>query len=665
MSIRFTDGEVLRHFKDPIGIGGEGKIYRIANASRKDQVAKIYHRLPDIEKQNKLLAMIKAQTDALHGVSAWPIEVLTDSKSSNICGFTMNEVSDGEPLHHFYSPAWRKQHQPHASWGSLVALTANIAAGFSVLHRMGILVGDVNPNSIRVRKNGRVTVIDTDSFQLRSNNHLYKCRVGVPTFTAPELLQVISTYEGLERNLDHDRFGLSLLIFHVLFMGRHPYAGIFEQQGDDPLERHMAEYRYAYSSDHLSRGVSPPRLSVQPHQLVSSVIAQCFQNDFTQSGAIRGRTTADRWHQLLTEQRKQLTRCPQNPNHHHDSSASSCIWCALERKGLIFFLPRHSGTGSAKERLSDTHYETESLSPTDREQALWDSLCHAESILTYTQPSSSLSSTTGIPSLALTDSLKARLSTQRTIRTLSIVTALVVPIAFGLSSSWPVVVLLLLFGSTYTSQDISIERDRIKGAIDNNQTSLQTVKASLTSNVWLREFSPAKSAAAAAWSQLNSVKREYATERRSLLSDERNSFITNYLSSFLLADADIPGIGKSRVATLVSFGIESAADIAPGRISSIQGFGDVLESKILAWRSSLMTRCQMPSDETLMRTHNQQLGRKYHLRRLSAASDFESAATLASSTKEKCLSQKTDLEKSLKQLSAKDASLRADLALLS
>jgi DNA-binding helix-hairpin-helix protein with protein kinase domain len=228
-----------------------------------------------------------------------------------------------------------------------------------------------------------------------------------------------------------------------------------------------------------------------------------------------------------------------------------------------------------------------------------------------------------------------------------------------------VVVLLLLFGSTYTSQDISIERDRIKGAIDNNQTSLQAVKASLTSNVWLREFGPTKSAAAAAWSQLNSVKHEYDTERRSLLLDERNSFIANYLSSFLLADADIPGIGKSRVATLVSFGIESAADIAPGRISSIQGFGDVLESKILTWRSSLMTRCQMPSDETLMRTHNQQLGRKYHLRRLSAASDFESAATLASSIKEKCLSQKTDLERSLKQLSAKDASLRADLALLS
>jgi len=32
-------------------------------------------------------------------------------------------------------------------------------------------------------------------------------------------------FRGLERSAGHDAFGLAVLLFHLLFMGRHPFAG--------------------------------------------------------------------------------------------------------------------------------------------------------------------------------------------------------------------------------------------------------------------------------------------------------------------------------------------------------------------------------------------------------------------------------------------------------
>ena len=35
----------------------------------------------------------------------------------------------------------------------------------------------------------------------------------------------------------HDRFGLALVVFHLLFMGRHPFAGRYQHADDMPIEQ--------------------------------------------------------------------------------------------------------------------------------------------------------------------------------------------------------------------------------------------------------------------------------------------------------------------------------------------------------------------------------------------------------------------------------------------
>ena len=74
-----------------------------------------------------------------------------------------------------------------------------------------------------VGRDSKVVLIDSDSVQINANGTLHLCEVGVSHFTPPEL-QTMPSFVGFERTENHDNFGLALLIFHILFGGRHPYS---------------------------------------------------------------------------------------------------------------------------------------------------------------------------------------------------------------------------------------------------------------------------------------------------------------------------------------------------------------------------------------------------------------------------------------------------------
>jgi len=335
--ITFPDGERVKISKAPIGIGGEGKVFRVVNTSRPGVVAKIYKRLPDEDGQNKIKMMTNAKSNSLLAVCAWPLEPLWDSKSHQICGFTMQDVRDSEPLHHFYSPGWRKRHYPEMSWRNILELCANVSAGLAQLHDEGIVVGDINPNSLRVLKNGRVMFIDADSFQIDNGPLTYRCKVGVPAFTPPELLAKGTSFDSLERTTDHDNFGLALLLFHLLFMGRHPFSGVSIDGSDYPLEENIKSYRYAYASDYQLRKLKSPPLAVHPKMVASDSLSNYFEHAFTEQGAELGRPDARTWHSCLKVQLQKLAHCPTSHRHVYDAGLGYCPWCKLKDKGLSFF----------------------------------------------------------------------------------------------------------------------------------------------------------------------------------------------------------------------------------------------------------------------------------------------------------------------------------------
>jgi DNA-binding helix-hairpin-helix protein with protein kinase domain len=51
---------------------------------------------------------------------------------------------------------------------------------------------------------------------------------------------------SVQRTIEHDNFGLAVAIFHLLFMGRHPYAGRYNGP-DISMGDAIAQNRFAFS----------------------------------------------------------------------------------------------------------------------------------------------------------------------------------------------------------------------------------------------------------------------------------------------------------------------------------------------------------------------------------------------------------------------------------
>jgi predicted RNA-binding Zn-ribbon protein involved in translation (DUF1610 family) len=58
-----------------------------------------------------------------------------------------------------------------------------------------------------------------------------------------------------------------------------------------------------------------------------------------------------------------------------------------------------------------------------------------------------------------------------------------------------------------------------------------------------------------------------------------------FLDNFDVARANIKGIGPARIATLKSFGIDTAADVVPAKVLSVPGFGPENSKGLIAWRT--------------------------------------------------------------------------------
>ena len=205
--------------------------------------------------------MTRLATASLLDVAAWPTGTLHASPGGRLVGILLPKVTGHREVHQLYSPAQRKTHYPKADWAFLVHAAMNCAAAFETVHEHGHVIGDVNQSGLLVSDSGTIRLIDCDSFQVRGNGGLFHCVVGVPQYTPPEL-QGLSTFRSVERTRSHDGFGLALIVFHLLFMGRHPFVGRYGGTGEMPIERAISEGRFAYS-----RNASSVQMARPPHSL--------------------------------------------------------------------------------------------------------------------------------------------------------------------------------------------------------------------------------------------------------------------------------------------------------------------------------------------------------------------------------------------------------------
>ena len=272
--------------------------------------------------------MVSGCNDELKEFAAWPLGLLHEGTGGPVCGFVMPRITDCEPIHRVYGPSHRKEFFPNADWKFLVRTAKNLAAAFYIIHKYGYVVGDVNEGNILVTKKACVRLIDCDSFQVQARDKTYFCEVGVAQFTPPEL-QKSKDFKML-RTENHDNFGLAILIFLLLFMGRHPFSGVYKGKDDMPIERAIAEHRFAFGRNAPQKAIAPPPnavgLSVVPSD-VSGLFEQSFADPKPQTC---GRPTANDWWNVLDALEKRLKKCPTESMHTYYTGLTTCPWCSLE-----------------------------------------------------------------------------------------------------------------------------------------------------------------------------------------------------------------------------------------------------------------------------------------------------------------------------------------------
>ena len=315
-----------------LGRGGEGAVFDAP--SEPDYVAKIYHAAVPSDKAEKIQGMASHFSTKLLEFAAWPIKAIyKNGNKDGLCGFLMPKVLGYREIHVLYSPAQRKKEFPKASWDFLIRVARNLACAIGTIHEQGHVIGDVNQKNFLVSSQATVKVIDCDSFQVNFSGKVFPCEVGVGHFIPPELQN--RPLDRVERFQDHDNFGLALLIFHLLFMGRHPFVGI-SRSGDMSIEQAISEYRFAYGNQAKNLGLEQPPNTL-PLKTVSYPISDLFEQAFGSSHKQKGRPTAKKWVDALETLEKELRSC-QQPTHKYHRSISSCPWCELEKSGIYCFL---------------------------------------------------------------------------------------------------------------------------------------------------------------------------------------------------------------------------------------------------------------------------------------------------------------------------------------
>ena len=313
-----------------LGSGGEGNVFTLNE--RPGLVAKIYSGPLGPVHVAKLEAMVRAGDDPLRTVAAWPTGMLY--AGAKAVGFTMPMLSAQHPLHQLFGPKSRHELFPGAHWKFLIHTGRNLARAFAVLHERNIVVGDVNSNNIVVGGDSTTRLIDCDSFQFPWNGSLFRCNVGVPDYQPPELQH--GDLSRIDRLPQHDLFGLAIIIFQLLFVGKHPFAGVLPPgvPGTGAIGANVAARRFFYGREARRRGLRPP-----PGSPTLTAMTPLVANFFTQAflGEAARRPSATEWFAALDDLEARTVVCGSNAAHRHLRDAP-CPWCALERHGLHYFM---------------------------------------------------------------------------------------------------------------------------------------------------------------------------------------------------------------------------------------------------------------------------------------------------------------------------------------
>ncbi|HNX98597.1 MAG TPA: hypothetical protein PKK12_13040, partial [Candidatus Aminicenantes bacterium] len=483
-------------------------------------------------------------------------------------GFLMPRIADAEPIHKLYGPTHRKETFPHADWRFLVRAAKNLAAAFYVIHQYGYVVGDVNEGNILVNDKACVRLIDCDSFQVRSSDSLYYCEVGVAQFTPPELQK--SSNFRLARSENHDNFGLAILIFQLLFLGRHPYAGVYAGKEDMPIEKAIAEFRFAYGRNAPMRAMKAPPNSVGL-PIVPGHIAELFEQAFSEEGTRNGgRPKAGDWWDVLDPFENKLRRCSADAVHHYYAGLSSCPWCKLEEtSGVLIFLSADSIT---KIDIKKEWQRVEAIRPPGPMPVISPDIYR-------TRPAP----------LAPAVARSLAFRKIRQVAGAALATGcLVLAIGEVITDPWTVILLgivaIVLFFFPGMEAD---ERKRRWAGLETAQYMWRLWNRKWVDEAGEEAFTAQLNRLRDLRQQFDKIEREYRNGLAARESGVRDRQLHQFLKKHPVDRTSLPRIAAGQLAALKASGIATAADVTPPGLRHIPRLDQTVTGELVSWREML------------------------------------------------------------------------------
>jgi DNA-binding helix-hairpin-helix protein with protein kinase domain len=588
-----------------IGQGGEGSVWSIEGNGR--VAAKFYHDGIGTERAQKLEVMCRLKSESLLKVAAWPTSTLRFNRSGQAQGLLMPLISGYQAAHLLYNPKSRRSAFPEAQFPFIVHSATNIARAFVAVHDAGQVIGDVNHGNLLVSERATVALIDCDSFEITDHHMVYPCLVGVPPYTPPELQG--KTFRGIRRTQQHDAFGLAVLLFHMLFLGRHPFAGIYRNGTSDmTIEQAISEYRFAYSPDsgstHMQAPPSAPLLTDIP-----PVVSELFIRAFSRSGANGYRPPARDWIEPLEKFAKGLKQCTVNRSHHFANHLSSCPWCRVEGMvGIPMFGIKIVIYGTEHFNIAAVWAQIEAIRP------ILESVPAPASQNFFQHCTVNIK----ISWIVRNRRSKRQMSAASILLAITIVVAAQPPFAFSvvvLAAGLLAMVKLWKAGQEGAKEFVDSFREA-KRAYMNSLEEWNSLQAPPLA------FAEAHQSLAAAKAAFNELPILRAKKLAELNATRRQKQLQRFLESHRIEDATLPNIGKGRKVLLRAYGVEDAFDVLPGRIDHIKGFGPTMRSTLLAWRAAVEQKFQFRPNEGIDQHDVRALEQEINQRRADAIRDL-------------------------------------------
>ena len=425
-------------------------------------------------------------------------------------------------------------------------------------------------------------MIDCDSFQIPHRNQFFRCPVGTPHFTPPELQSV--KLVDVDRTVDHDAFGLAILIFHLLFVGRHPFAGRYNGAGDMTIEKAIAERRFAFSHSRAETLMDPPPASLRIEDLPHTV-GDLFERAFRAQGDTPTRPKPAEWIGELETLIKQRRVCPVEEAHVYSSASLDCPWCRIENSGgPAFFLNFALTDGSTESRLAALDAQVEKIDAINFPE-LPTHILKLPRLPAPEKPEKK-------PKRTAADWLAA-----------GWVASAVASVVGGFF--WPVLAAGAV-GSLLTAGMLAFGKSgktRRQELLDADALLTERLQK-LTQEGWKitgehgkreAEYDAYAASVSTGMKRYRSDTEDMATILRQLRVEQKE----DYLRSYSIAEyrRRIPGLSPQMVSVLESYGVDSAYHVHKALLTGVPGLGPAAMMELQAWRQRVEEKFEYKAEE--------------------------------------------------------------------